>query len=239
MTGIARRVGGQGVAVVLAVVAALAADRGSALAAGGPSCLVVGVDDAATLRLQCGGAPRTLRLASVRAPRPGTALTGGEPYGTQGRDLARGWFVGKSLEVGGGTARLGSEDLRHGLLALGLVEWTGGTATAADAALRAAEREARLAARGLWSAVAWRRHQASVTEPLLVPGLPPLPPAESIGTLAARFPRKDAAQRRAAFAAAVAQLEAQKVSQAASPPTVAKPSGPASRPRRARSSGRR
>jgi hypothetical protein len=41
---------------------------------------------------------RTLRLAGVRAPQPGTALHGGEPYGSRGRDLARGWFVGRRVE---------------------------------------------------------------------------------------------------------------------------------------------
>src|SRR6185503_6118357 len=119
---------------------------------------------AATLRLKCGGVPRTLRLAGVRSPQPGTALHGGEPYGSRGRDLARGWFVGRRVEVRGGTARLGGEDLRRGLLALGVVEWTGSATTAADAPLRAAEREARLASRGLWSYEAWRAHQSSMRE---------------------------------------------------------------------------
>lgn len=190
-----------------------------ALAANERGCLVVDADDAATLRLQCGGELRTLRLASVRAPRPGPTLLGGEPYGSDGRELVRGWFVGKRVEVGGGTARLGGEDLRRGLLALGLVEWTGSATSAADAPLRAAEREARLGSRGLWSIDAWRRHQATASEPLLVPGTPALAPAESIGAAAARFPRKSEAERRAAFDAAVANLKTMPpVAAAAAPP---------------------
>jgi endonuclease YncB( thermonuclease family) len=172
------------------------------------SCVVIGVDDAATWRLQCGGEMRTLQLASVRAPRPGTPLQKGEPYGTQGRDLVRGWFVGRRVGVGGGTARLGGEDLRLGLLSLGIVEWTGTATTVGDAALQSAARQARLGSRGLWSHDAWRRHQASAREPLLVPGVPPLPAQESIGAVAARFQRKSAAERRAAFEAAIGQIEA-------------------------------
>ena len=218
MTRIARRKSGFVVAAVLAAIVGVAgagpAVAASRVAGGGPAqspasgpgCLVVDADDAATLRLQCGGELRTLRLASVRAPRPGPTLLGGEPYGSDGRELVRGWFVGKRVEVGGGTAFLGGEDVRLGLLRLGVVEWSG-AATPASAALRAAEREARLGSRGLWSIDAWRRHQATAREPLLVPGTPPLAPAESIGTAAARFPRKDEAQRRAAFEAALAQLK--------------------------------
>lgn len=190
-------------AIVLLAIAATAGARAE-------SCLVVGADDAATLRLQCGGELRALRLASVRAPRPGTPLEGGEPYGTQGRDLVRGWFVGRRVEVAGGTAKLGGEDVRRGLLALGLVEWKGAEIADADGKLRSAQREARLAARGLWSYDGWRRHQSSVREPLLIPGVPPQAREESLGIRAARLARKSAAERRAAFDAAIAQLEAQR-----------------------------
>jgi len=219
MTRIARRKCGFTTAALLGAIVgvagggpALAASRvaGSGAVpspASGPSCLVVDADDAATLRLQCGGELRMLHLASVRAPRPGPTLLGGEPYGSDGRDLVRGWFAGKRVEVGGGTAFLGGEDVRLGLLRLGLVEWSGGTATSASAALRAAEREARLGSRGMWSIDAWRRHQATAREPLLVPGTPPVAPAESIGIAAARYPRKSEAQRRAAFEASLAQLK--------------------------------
>jgi hypothetical protein len=193
------------------------------------TCVVIGGDDAATWRLQCGGEVGTLQLASVRAPRPGTALQGGEPYGTQGRDLVRGWFVGRRVEVGGGTVRLGGEDVRLGLLFLGIVEWTGTATTAGDAALRSAAREARLGSRGVWSHDAWRRHQASVREPLLVPGVPPLPAQESIGAVAARFQRKSAAERRAAFEAAIGQLEAHR---GEAPPPL-----PSPRPRKGRQEG--
>jgi endonuclease YncB( thermonuclease family) len=195
------------------------------------SCLVTGADDAATLRLQCQGVTRTLRLASVRAPRPGTPLEGGEPYGTDGRDLVRGWFVGRQVELAGGTVRLGGEDVRRGLLALGLVEWTAPPAVdGSDRALRAAEREARLGARGLWSYDGWRRHQSSVREPLLIPGIPPLAREEPLAARAARLSRQSAAERRAAFAAAIAQLEAQRP---AEPPT------PASSGRGRKTDGRR
>ncbi len=190
-------------AVVLLAMAATAGARAE-------SCLVVGADDAATLRLQCGAELRTLRLASLRAPRPGTPLEGGEPYGTQGRDLVRGWFVGRRVDVAGGTARLGGEDVRRGLLSLGLVEWKGTEAADFDGKLRSAQREARFAARGLWSYDGWRRHQSSVREPLLIPGVPPGAREESLGARAARLSRKSAAERRAAFDAAIAQLEAQR-----------------------------
>lgn len=212
---------------LLAVATALLA-AAPAAAEAERTCVVIGVDDAATLRLQCGGEVRTLRLASVRAPRPGTPLQGGEPYGTQGRDLVRGWFVGRRVEVGGGTVRLGGEDVRHGLLFLGIVEWTGTATAVGDTALRAAAREARLGSRGLWSHAAWRRHQASVREPLLVPGVP-LPAQESIGARAARFQRKSAAERRAAFEAAIGQIEAYR-GEAPSPE-------PSPRPRKARQAG--
>ena len=101
MTRIAERKCGVMMAALLAAVVdvagggpALAASRvaGSvpvALSASAPSCLVVDADDAATLRVQCGGELRTVRLASVRAPRPGPTLLGGEPYGSDGRDLVR------------------------------------------------------------------------------------------------------------------------------------------------------
>ena len=190
-------------AVMLLAVAATAGARAE-------SCLVVGADDAATLRLQCSSELRTLRLAAVRAPRPGTPLEGGEPYGTQGRDLVRGWFVGRRVEVAGSTAKLGGEDLRRGLLALGLVEWKGAEAADVDGKLRSAQREARLAARGLWSYDGWRHHQSSVREPLLIPGALPVMPEESLGVRAARLARKSVAERRAAFDAAIAQLEAQR-----------------------------
>ncbi len=131
-------------------------------------------------------------------------------YGTQGRDLVRGWFVGRRVEVSGGTAKLGGEDVRCGLLALGLVEWKGAEVADVDGKLRSAQREARLAARGLWSYDGWRRHQSSVREPLLIPGVPPQAPQESLGVRAARLSRKSAAERRAAFDAAIAQLEAQR-----------------------------
>jgi endonuclease YncB( thermonuclease family) len=214
---------------LLAVTTALLLAAPAAAAANERACVVIGVDDAATWRLQCGGEVRTLQLASVRAPRPGTPLQGGEPYGTQGRDLVRGWFVGRRVEMGGGTVRLGGEDVRHGLLFLGLVEWTGTATTAGDAALQSAAREARLGSRGLWSHAAWRRHQASVREPLLVPGVPPLPAQESIGARAARFQRKSAAERRAAFEAAIGQIEAYRGE--------APPLQPSPRPRKARQAG--
>ena len=204
-------------AALAAVLLAITATAG----ARAESCLVIGADDAATLRLQCDGELRTLRLASVRAPRPGTPLEGGEPYGTQGRDLVRGWFVGRRVDVGGGTAKLGGEDLRHGLLALGLVEWKGTEAAGVDGKLRSAQREARLGARGLWSYDGWRRYQSSVREPLLIPGVPPAAPEESLGVRAARLSRKSAAERRAAFDAAIAQLEAQRRTE---PPPSAAPS---------------
>src|ERR1044072_1746665 len=156
------------VAFAVAIVAGILASASPALAVGGPSCVVVGVEDAATLQLQCGGEQRTLRLASIRAPRPGNALGGGEPYGTQGRELVRGWFVGRRGEGGGGRARLGGGGVRRGLLALGLVEGPGSGVTAVDALLRAAEREARLASRGLWSYNAWRQHQSTVRETLQI-----------------------------------------------------------------------
>ncbi|HXT51497.1 MAG TPA: hypothetical protein VN811_10675 [Thermoanaerobaculia bacterium] len=226
---------GTRVAVALTIAALALAGGERAHAASGPSCLVVGVEDAATLQLQCGSGPRTLRLASVRAPRPGNALTGGEPYGTQGRDLARGWFVGRSVEVSGGTARLGGEDLRHGLLSLGLVEWSGSAATPADAPLRAAAREARLASRGLWSHDAWRRHQSTVREPLLLPGVPIGAP-EPLGAIAARYARKTPAERRAAFDAAVSRLAALPAATPAPDAGAAKPEPRPHRARRPRSS---
>ncbi|HEV8238281.1 MAG TPA: hypothetical protein VGS57_02815 [Thermoanaerobaculia bacterium] len=190
----------------------------------GPSCLVVDADDAATLRLQCGGELRIVRLASVHAPRPGTTLLGGEPYGTEGQELVRGWFVGKRVEVSAGTVRLGGEDVRLGLLRLGLVDWAGSATTAGEADLGSAEREARLASRGLWSYDAWRRHQATARVPLLVNGPPPRA-VESIGVAAARFSRKSEVERRAAFDAAVAQLKT------LSPVAAAKPAAEAGAPK--------
>ena len=200
------RCGPRLVGLALAAAACIVTSDGRALAATASSCVVVGVEDAATLQLRCGEGLRTLRFAAVRAPRPGNAMTGGEPYGTQGRDLMRGWFVGRQVEVSGATARLGGEDLRRGMLSLGLVEWTGSETTSADAPLRTAERAARLASRGLWSYDAWRRHQSTVREPLLVPGVPPVPASQSLGAVAARYSRKTAAERRAAFDAAVSRL---------------------------------
>ena len=190
-----------GVAVLMGPAAAAVAQRSPA------ACVVVAVDDAATWRLGCSGGPHTLRFAGVRAPRPGAALERGEPYGSQARDLVRGWFVGRAVEVGGGTAWLQGEDLRRGLLALGLVELAA-PAEGLDATFRAAEREARLGGRGLWSYENWRRHQASVREPLAVPAPPPLPAPEPLGAIAARLSRRSAAERRTAFDAAVSEIGA-------------------------------
>ncbi len=229
MAARSRGIQGRGLGIWLPAVATALLAAAPAAAAVGRSCVVIGADDAATLRLQCGGEVRTLQLASVRAPRPGTALQGGEPHGTRGRDLVRGWFVGRRVEVGGGTVRLGGEDVRLGLLSLGLVEWTGTARMVGDAALQAAERAARLGNRGLWSHDAWRRHQASAREPLLIPGVPPLPVEESIGAVAARFQRKSAAERRAAFEAAIGQIEAHRGE--------APPPQPSPRPRKARQAG--
>jgi endonuclease YncB( thermonuclease family) len=171
-----------------------------------PQCVVIGADDAATWRLTCGGAARTLRLAAVRAPRPGTRLEGGETYGTRARDLVRGWFVGRRVEVDGGTAWLAGEDVRVGLLALGLVECTASPGAEGEGCRRA-EREGRNARRGMWSFAAWRAHESSAGDPLTLRS-PTLPAPEPLGSVAARLSRRTPEQRRAAIDAAMAELAA-------------------------------
>jgi len=81
------------------------------------------------------------------------------------------------------------------------------------AALRRAEREARSRGLGAWSHAAWRTHRASVTEPipLTAPTPPPAPPP--LALLAARPGQPSWEERKAAFEAALRELE-----RAAAPP---------------------
>jgi len=74
-----------------------------AAAASAAHCKVTGVEDAATLRLACPGGERVLRLAAVRAPRPGLPLEGGEAFGTEARDAVRLGMLGRLVEVRGDT----------------------------------------------------------------------------------------------------------------------------------------
>jgi hypothetical protein len=167
--------------------------------------VVLDADDAATWRLSCGGAARILRLAAVRAPRPGLRLEGGETYGTRARDLVRGWFVGRRVDVEGGTVWVAGEDVRVGLLALGLVESAAPPGVEGER-LRRAEREGRNARRGMWSFAAWRAHESSAGDPLPLPS--PTLSSEPLGSVAARLSRRTPEERRAAIAAALAELAA-------------------------------
>jgi endonuclease YncB( thermonuclease family) len=170
-------------------------------------CVVVDVIDAATLRLACAGRERTVRLPAVRAPRPGAPQQGGEPFSGESLALAAGLLRAQPVVAVAGVVLYEGEDLRRQLLALGLVQLADiPSFHGAGAELRAAEREARAARRGLWSLAAWRRHQALATRPTEL--IAPTPRVEEpLAARAARMTRLSWEQRKAAFDAAMAELE--------------------------------
>ena len=191
-------------------------------AAGGPgtppplaACVVVEVRDATDLVLRCAGGRLEVRLPGVVAPRPGPPLLGGEPYGDASVEEARRWLGGLRLVRDGRTLRAGGSDVRHELLARGLVQLARGAAATLPAELAAAERSARQRQLGVWSHEAWRRHQSDLTLALDLPAPPPPPP---LGAVAERLARHSREERRAAFDAALAALEARPPDAALAPP---------------------
>jgi endonuclease YncB( thermonuclease family) len=171
-------------------------------------CRVVAVNDTIALRLTCAGGVRDVRLATVRAPRPGTPQLGGEPFAAESRELASGLLTGRDVMVAGGVVRHGGMDVRLELLVLGLVQLAdpGGIRQGREELL-AAEREARARHRGLWSLAAWRRHLASARQPTSL--ATPAPRAEEpLAARAARLSRLPWEERKAAFDAALAELAA-------------------------------
>jgi endonuclease YncB( thermonuclease family) len=169
-------------------------------------CTVAAVADAATLALRCGRAERAIRLPSLRAPRPGGPHDGGEPFAAQSRELASAWLGGTEVELRGGLVYLGGLDVRWELLARGLASLDAAADPADRTALGPAEREARAQRRGIWSHDAWRAHQAAATEPVPLPS-PPLPaPRAPLAARAAHPGQPSWEQRKAAFEAAVEEL---------------------------------
>ena len=170
-------------------------------------CVVIAVTDAVTLTLRCGGRERAAPLPGVRAPRPGGPHAGGEPFAIEGRREVERWLLGAELTLRAGGAWLEGRDLRRELLARGLALLDAGEAQGAElAALRGAEREARSRGLGAWSHAAWRAHQASVTEPVPLPGGRPPPPAVPLAARAARPGQPSWEERKAAFDAAIREL---------------------------------
>ncbi len=215
----------------------------AAAAARAEPCLVSGVEDAVTLRLDCPPGERWLRLESVRAPRSGpprrgAADGGGEPYAEESRERVRQWLLGRRVEATAETAWLGAFDVRVTLLASGLALLADPRAARLDprlAPLAAAERQARASGHGVWSYAVWRRLQGQATAAVVVPPPPALPPPLSLGALAARLPAQSFEERRAAFAAALAQLRPVETAPGGEPsPAAAKPEGRARRARAAR-----
>jgi endonuclease YncB( thermonuclease family) len=186
-------------------------------AAAGETCTIAAVRDAATLSLECPGGRRERQLGGVVAPRPGPPLRGGEPFGDESVAAARTWLLHRVVTAGAEDVRLDGVDLRLGLLARGLVQ-LGSDAAARAPDLYAAEREARRHQLGVWSHAAWQRHQAAMREPLDLPT--PEPAATpALATVANRLARRSPAERREAFAAALAALAAREpAAPAESPP---------------------
>ena len=181
---------------------------GAAAAPPAAPCVIASVADAVGLELQCAGGTRMERLRGLRAPRPGPPHAGGEPFAAESRRLTQEWLTGARVELADGVARLDGEDLRLGLLARGLAVVEPASLDPADlAALRRAEREARSRGLGAWSHAAWRTHRASVTEPipLAAPTPPPAPPP--LALRAARPGQPSWEERKAAFEAALRELE--------------------------------
>ena len=196
----------------IAPVALLAAGWPGPVAASAASpsavCMVAGVADAVTLELRCAGETRVERLRGVRAPRPGTPHAGGEPYAAESRRQALRRLAGARIELADGVARLDGEDVRLGLLARGLAVVEPAAVDRAElAALRRAEREARSRGLGAWSHAAWRALQASVTEPVPLAAPPPPPAPPPLAVRAARPGQPSWEERKAAFEAALRELE--------------------------------
>ena len=187
-------------------------------------CRITAVVDAATLRLACAGGDRMVRLDGVRAPRPGLPQEGGEPYGSDSRELARRELTGRSVVVAaaGGLKWLAVDgvDLRGPLLASGMIQTTAAGRRRLAAALLAAERSARAGQRGLWSYEAWRRHREAARSPFALVQPPPKAPESAAGR-AARAGDKPWQERKAAFEAALAELE--RAQEEAAPATPADP----------------
>ncbi len=187
----------------LACLASLVASHG----ARAESCDVIAVEGVVTLRLVCPSGVRDVKLAAVRAPLPGPPQRGGEPFSRESRELARRALAASRVELQGQTVFLSGDDVRRKLLAAGLALLAPEATGAVDPPLRAAEREARGAGRGVWSHAAWQRLQAAATE-IDLPAPLPMATPEPLGARAAALARGDWAERKAAFEAAVAQLSA-------------------------------
>ena len=193
-----------------AAAAAPPAAGGAAAASPAPParCVVRSVADAVTLELRCAGIARGVRLGGVRAPRPGGPHEGGEPFAAESRRLAAELLAGAEIELAGGVARLGGEDVRVALLERGLVFVDAAAADGSGlAALRDAERGARSRGAGAWSHAAWRAHQASVTAPVPIAAPPPPPRREPLASRAALPGQPSWEERKAAFEAALRGLE--------------------------------
>jgi endonuclease YncB( thermonuclease family) len=169
-------------------------------------CTVAAVADAATLALRCGRAERAIRLPALHAPRPGGPHDGGEPFAAGSWKLASEWLDGAEVELRGGLVYLGGVDVRRELLSRGLASLEAAADPADRAALGPAEREARAQRRGVWSHAAWRAHQAAATEPVPLPSPPPPAPREPLAARAAHAGQPSWEQRKAAFDAAVQEL---------------------------------
>jgi endonuclease YncB( thermonuclease family) len=191
----------------------------SAFAADGtrPSrqCGIVAVRDAATLTLRCDGRDRLVRLPGLRAPRlPSLASDPhGEPFAARSRELAEAWLRGSEVELRDGLVLLDGSDLRRDLLARGLAQLETAPPAIASATapggdpLRAAEREARAQRRGIWSHDAWLARRSAATDPVPLPSPPPPPSRPALAALAVRPGQPSWEERKAAFEAAVAELE--------------------------------
>lgn len=193
----------------LALLAAGRPGQAAAPATSSPEgCVVTAVADAVTLELRCDGVTRLERLRGVRAPRPGPPHAGGEPFAVESRRRAQQWLAGLRVELADGVARLAGEDVRLALLARGLALVEPAAAERAGlVALRYAEREARRRGLGAWSHAAWRAHQASVTEPVALATPPPPSEPPRLAARAARPGQPSWEERKAAFDAALRELE--------------------------------
>jgi len=208
---------------IVAGIALAGVTAAPAAAAALESCTVKAVLDATTLRVGCVAGERTIVLAGVRAPRPGTAAARGEAYGDEARWWVETWLAGRRVDVSGDQVRLAGGDVRLEVVRRGLASCASGDAAFAPMC-GAAEEEARRARRGIWSWDAWQRHRQRGGEAVPIAEAPPPPAPASLGALAARLPRKSWEERKAEFDDALAVAAATHVPSGAAPAPATTPS---------------
>lgn len=153
---------------------------------------VVAVRDGDTLEIRRSGRTYSLDVAEIDCPELE------QPFGREARQAATDMAAGATIRIGlqgmpGGGRLVGSvrlpdgRDLAGELLRRGLAWWTGGSGGGGSATLKALERQARAAGRGLWSRPEpvppwiWRGEARSKPMPL-ERAVPPAVPDESPGS---------------------------------------------------------